>query len=179
MKLSNIEVKETKTKRKKKRKISIQKIFNLISFMFILACCIFYGSRFLTLYLENNRPEEIKVLADNIKDNNTDNDNFKNINGDLYFEGTEVNNYLTYSNLTWRIIRVNSNNSITLVLDNSITALAAGTTKSYSESYLNMWLNDQGKDYTGILENNLNNLNTYLTYTNTCTDTVDDTKNIT
>lgn len=179
MKLSNIEVKETKTKRKKKRKISIQKIFNLISFMFILACCIFYGSRFLTLYLENNRPEEIKVLADNIKDNNTDNDNFKNINGDLYFEGTEVNNYLTYSNLTWRIIRVNSNNSITLVLDNSITALAACTTKSYSESYLNMWLNDQGKDYTGILENNLNNLNTYLTYTNTCTDTVDDTKNIT
>lgn len=175
----NKEVKENKPKRKKKRKISIQKIFNLVSFMFILACCIFYGSRFLKLYLANNKTEEVKVLADNIKDNNDSNDNFKNINGDYYFEGADINNYLTYSNLTWRIIRVNDDDSVTVVLNNSITALAAGTSKSYTDSYINMWLNDNGEDYSGILKNNLNKTNEYLTYTNTCNDTVDDTKNIT
>lgn len=174
MKLNN----EVKQKRKKKRKLSIQKIFNLISAMFILACCIFYGTRFTRLYLDNNKPEEIKVLADNIKDNNNENSNFKNINGDFYFEGNDVNNYLKYSNLIWRIIKVNSNDTITLVLDNSITSLAANS-KSYTNSYINMWLNKKNKDYTGILESNLNKTNDYLTYTNTCNDTIDNTKNIT
>ena len=58
---------------KKKRKLNWQKIFNLISFTFILACIIFYGTRFIRLYLQNNKKEEIKVLADNIKDNNEGN----------------------------------------------------------------------------------------------------------
>lgn len=178
MKLNNNEVKEKKSK-KKKTKISIQKIFNIVSFTFILACCIFYGTRFITLYLENNKPEDVKVLADNIKDNNGDNENFKNINGDYYFVGTENNNYLRYSNLIWRIVRVNSNNTVTLVLDNSITALAAGQSKSYTDSYINMWLNNQNKDYTGVLEDSLNKTNEFLTFTNTCNDTIDDTKNIT
>ena len=62
MKLKKKEVKETKNK--KKRKLNIQKIFNLVSFMFILACCIFYGGRLLKLHLENNHTEETKLLAD-------------------------------------------------------------------------------------------------------------------
>ena len=53
---------------RKKRKLNFQKIFNLISAMFILACCIFYGTRFLKLYIANNKVEKITVLADNIKD---------------------------------------------------------------------------------------------------------------
>lgn len=177
MKLNN-EVKENKTKRKKKVKISIQKIFNLISAMFILACCIFYGTRFITLYLDNNKSEEVKVLADHIRDHNSENNSFKNISGDYYFEGTDVNNYLKYSNLIWRIIKVNSNDTVTLVLDNSITTLAANS-KSYTNSYIDMWLNTSNKDNTGILENNLNKTNDYLTYTNTCNDTIDNNKNIT
>ena len=176
MKLKKKEVKETKNK--KKRKLNIQKIFNLVSFMFILACCIFYGGRLLKLHLENNHTEETKLLADYIKDNNKDNENFKNINGDHYFEGTDINNYIRYSNLTWRIIRVNSNNSITAVLNNSITSLAA-VHSDYKESYINTWLNSSDKEYNGILQNNLNNSNKYLTYTNTCNDIIDDTKNVT
>ena len=147
--------------------------------MFILACCIFYGGRFITLYLENNRPEDIKVLADIIKDNNNDNENFKDVNGDYYFEGMDLNNYLRYSNLTWRIIKVSSNNKVTLVLENSITSLAAGQSKKFEDSHINSWLNDQNKDYTGILEKSLNNSTEYLTYTNNCNDIINNTKNIT
>ncbi len=165
--------------KKRRRKISFQKVFNLTSFTFILACCIFYGSRFIMLYLDNNKADDVKVIADNIKDSNEQNEHFKNINGDYYFEGNEVNNYLEYSNLIWRIIRINSDKTITLVLDNSITLLAAGQKKDFTSSYLNEWLNDQNKDYTGILENSLNNAKNYLTYTKTCRDTIKDTKNIT
>lgn len=178
MKLGNIEVKENKTKNKKKTKISIQKIFNLVSFTFILACCIFYGGRFISLYLENHKTEDFKTLTDIIKESNSENDKFKNINGDYYFEGKEQNNYIRYSNLNWRIIRINSNNSITAILDNSITALAAGSETNFKDSYFNLWLNDNSKEYTGILEENLNNKNQYLTYTYTCNDKINDTKTI-
>lgn len=170
--------KEVKIK-KTKRKLSIQKIFNLTSFTFILACCIFYGSRFIKLYIENNKTDEKEMFADIIKEANTKNENFKNINGSYYFSGNDAKNYLNYSNLTWRIVRINNDNSITLVLDNSITSLAAGKSKNFESSYLNSWLNKKNDDKTGVLENNLNNLKTYLTYTNTCNDTIDDTKNIT
>ena len=176
MKLGNIEVKENK--RKKKTKISIQKIFNLVSFTFILACCIFYGGRFITLYLENHKIEDIKSLTNIIKENNSNNENFKNINGDYYFEGKNQNNYIRYSNLNWRIIRINSNNTITAILDNSITALAAGSETNFKESYFNLWLNNNNNEYTGILEKNLNKKGEYLTYTYTCNDKINDTKTI-
>ena len=43
------------SKERSKRKISVQKIFNLVSLMFLLACVIFYGGRFIKLYIENNK----------------------------------------------------------------------------------------------------------------------------
>lgn len=162
---------------KKKRKLNWQKIFNLISFTFILACIIFYGTRFIRLYFQNNKKEEIKVLADNIKDNNEG--NLKNINSDYYFTGKEVNNYVKYSNILFRIIKINKDNSITLVSDKPITSLAKGDNNDYKTTYINNWLNNQDKENTGILEKNLNNPNKYLTYTNTCNDKIDNTKNIT
>lgn len=177
MKLNNKEVKEKKTK--KKRKLSIQKIFNLTSFMFILACCIFYGGRFISLYLENHKAEEVRVLADDIKDNNHENNNFIKVDNEYYFKGKDNNNYLKYSNLIWRIIRINENNSITLTLNNSITSLASGSSTNYENSYINAWLNSTEEEYTGILEKNLNNTSNYLTYTETCNDIIEDAKNIT
>ena len=84
---------------RKKRKLNFQKIFNLVSATFILACCIFYGTRFIKLYIENNKVEKITVLADNIKENNKENNNFKQINEDYYFTNEDENNYIKYSNI--------------------------------------------------------------------------------
>lgn len=164
---------------KKKRKLSIQKIFNLVSFTFILACCIFYGSRFIKLYLENNKKETINTLASTIINNNQKSDNFKNINNTYYFYKDTKSNYLRFSNITWRIIKIASDNSITLVTDNSITSLANKEKTNFDNSYIKSWLNSSDKEYSGILENNLNNPNKYLTYTNTCNDKINDTKKIT
>lgn len=160
--------------RSKKSKISFQKIFNLVSFTFLLACVIFYGGRFITLYLENNEVEEVNSIANDIKNNNSESESFKNINSEYYFYGTEVNNYVSYSNLIWRIIKINTDNSITMILDNNITSLA-----DKDKTYINKWLNKTDEEHTGILEENLNNLNKYLTYTKTCKDVIKDTKSIT
>ena len=163
---------------RRKRKLNIQKVFNLVSAMFILACCIFYGTRFIKLYIANNKVEKITVLADNIKDNNKDNELFKQINEDYYFTGESENNYVKYSNILWRIIKINNEKSVTLVADSSLTSLNPGTTTTYEKTYINKWLNKSTEDKTGILETNLNNPEKYLTYTRTCKDIVTDTKSI-
>lgn len=163
---------------RRKRKLNIQKVFNLVSAMFILACCIFYGTRFIKLYIANNKVEKITVLADNIKDNNKDNELFKQINEDYYFTGESENNYVKYSNILWRIIKINNEKSVTLVADSSLTSLNSGTTTTYEKTYINKWLNKGTEDKTGILETNLNNPEKYLAYTRTCKDIVTDTKSI-
>ena len=103
------------SKERSKRKISVQKIFNLVSLMFLLACVIFYGGRFIKLYIENNKVEETNSMAKNIKESNKDNKNFKIVNGEYYFSGTNINNYVSYSNLLWRIIKINNDNTITMI----------------------------------------------------------------
>ena len=168
-------MKKVVKRKNKKRRLNFQKIFNLLSFTFLLSCVIFYGSRFIKLYLENNKTEESKLLGDIIKENNE----LNNVNNEYYyFTGEDPNNYLKYSNLLFRIIKVNKDKTVTAVLNNSITSLAAGSHKDFTSSYINMWLNSSDKEYTGILENNLNNPKDYLTFTNSCIDEVNDVKSV-
>ena len=172
-------MKLSKEEKKRKTKLSIQKIFNFASGIFILSCVLFYGIRFIKLYKENYSVEKISHIGDTIKENNVDNENFKNINGDFYFYKKEVNNYVNYSHLLWRIIKVSKDNTVTLALDNSITSLAKGTKKQFKDTNIYSWLNNIKEDNTGILEKSLNDKERYLTYTNTCVDSITDVKNIT
>jgi len=161
------------------KKLSIQKIFCFISFIFISTCCIFYGTRFIKLYLKNKEIEikEANTLVKVIKENNNDPETFKEINKSHYFINDSDNNYLLYSNLLWRIIKINEDNSITAISDNSLTSLAYGKNVTYQDSYINKWLNLTEEDYSGILEKHLNNKETYLQKTNTCLDTINELDN--
>jgi len=161
----------------KRRKISYQKVFSFVSAGFIIGCCIFYGTRFLTLYLENKK-EEIKLedtLSQAIKENSS---NLKEINGSYYFQNDVDNNYVMYSNILWRIIKVNSDNTIKLISDDVITYLSYGE-DDYENSYMNTWLNKNDNANTGILENSLNTPYNYLTNDGICKDNISDTKHIT
>jgi len=156
----------------KKRKLSIQKIFNVVSFVFLLTCCIFYGGRFIKLYLENKEKVvfEANTLAKNLKENNN---NLKKINNEYYFTGEVNNNYVSYSGILWRVVKIGENNVITLISDNSLTSLAFGKDKSYEESYINSWLNENENELSGILETNLNSKVGYLKQADLCTDKID------
>ena len=162
------------------KKLSFEKLFCFISILFILSCCIFYGTRFIKLYLENKKVEitEKNTLTKAIKDNNTSNENFKSVNGQNYFTEDADNNYLLYSNILWRIIKINDDNSITAISNNSLTSLAYGKNEKYKESYVYKWLNETNDKYSGILEKSLNNIETYLQKTATCLDELDEITNI-
>ena len=62
------------------KRINFKKLFCFISFLFILSCIIFYGTRFLKLYIENKREkskEVYKMLG--LTENEADFDNILNI----------------------------------------------------------------------------------------------------
>lgn len=161
------------------KKLSFRKIFCFISFIFILSCCVFYGTRFVKYYLESKKIESIEknTLVRVIRDNNNDNSNFKEINGSEYFINDSNTNYLMYSNILFRIIKINSDNSIVLISDSSLTSLAYGKDVSFDDSYINKWLNSSDNEYSGILINNLNNIDNYLVKNNVCMDYIDELTN--
>ena len=173
--------KNTKTKVIKRRKISIQKIFSFVSAGFILACCIFYGTRFITLYLDNKKQEiESKnSLSEHIRNENSNNKNFKKIDNDYYFYGNTENNYVKYSNYLWRIVKINNDNSIKLISDDIVTYLANGNNKNWDDSYSNIWLNKKNNnDKSGIFVNSLNNPYNYLMNDSVCVDEINSLKNV-
>lgn len=183
------------TKDKQKIKINKQKLFIFISSIFIIICILWYGSRAIYYYLDTRKKvkNEDKFLAQTIIDKNYNTDNFKKINNDYYFYKDAKNNYLSYSNMLWRIVKVNKDNQITLILDNPITYLANGKGKDFKSSYITKWLNkkestsststtssdNSTKNKTGILENNLNNKQKYLMKTTTCIDNIKNIKSAT
>lgn len=163
---------------KKRRKISYQKIFCAISFLFILGCVLFYGIRFIILYIENNTTdvESITNLSKRVTAEHANQSYFKNINSNYYFVGNTDKNYVKYKNITWRILKITNNNSTVLISDEPLTSLAFGN-NTYEESPITDWLNETGNEESGILANAISG--DYLTNTNACVDTLDDTKNIT
>lgn len=165
---------------KKRKKINYQKIFCFSSFVFILVCILWYGGRFIYFYLDNHKSLtelESTTFATDLKEANYDSKNLKKINKDYYFYGNVNNNYVSYSNLLWRIVKINEDDSVMLITDNIIGNLAYGDANtSYQDSNLINWLNN---DNNGKFTKILNNKEKYLIETSTCTDTIDNIEKIT
>lgn len=168
--------------KKKKIKLNYQRIFCALSIGFTLGCIIFYGTRTISLYLDTKKDKVSDTnIAMTIKKDNITNKEFVNINGSYYFTNDQTNNYLLYSNILWRIVKINSDNSVTLISEDIITDLAYGKNKTYSESYINKWLNNDETEtyqkYTGILENLINDKEKYLEKISVCEDSVNEVSN--
>lgn len=166
---------------KKNIKFDLQKAFCFSSFFFILFCIIIYGGNFIKLYLENEKklqePEIPKTFSEQLKENNYSSKNFTKVDETYYFSGNATNNYVSYSNLIWRIVKINEDNSLLLTTDNVIGTLSYGDINTnYQESNLITWLNN---NETGKFIKILNSKEKYLKLTNTCIDTISDIKNIT
>ena len=170
-----------KSKKKVKRVVNLQKVFCFISFIFILTCCLWYGGRFVYFYLDSKKTETSQVaMADVLKNENHSKKSFRKDGKEYYFYQDVDNNYVKYSNLLWRIIKINEDNSILLVMDDPITSLAYGKDVKYQESSIIKWLNKDDKtDTSGQLEGKLNDATHYLVKTNVCADIVDDVEKIT
>ena len=130
-------------------------------FLFTLFCIILIILTTLlifNLFRIYNKTKNINLLSEYIiKDNEITNKNGLNKENSSYiFKGEINNNYILYNNLLWRIVKLNNDSSITLILDDYINMLPKNLIKVF-------------------FENLINNLNTdYLTKNKICMDEMND-----
>ena len=136
----------------------------------------FYGFRFVKYYSQSKEKAivESNSLGKKILDTNLE--NLEDINKTYYFKNDTDNNYVLYSNILFRIVKIEENNVLTLISDESITSLAWGENKGVKDSYIINWLNNTTENHSGILQNNLNSLISYAKNGEICSDTIDEAK---
>ncbi len=105
-----------------------------------------------------------------------------------YFRGNVQNNYVSFANLLWRIVRINGDGTIRLVLNEPTETISSYYTtdnpafefdKSNIKEFLETWYQDKLSDYTNYIANskfcsdiNADGSNTYLAYTRIMTNKI-------
>lgn len=131
------------------------------SFLFTLFCIILIVLATLlvfNLFRIYNKAKNINLLSEYIIKNNeiTNKNGLNKENSSYIFKGETDNNYILYNNLLWRIVKINNDSSITLILDDYVNMLPKNLINSF-------------------FENLTNNLNTdYLTKNKVCIDEMND-----
>lgn len=154
-------------------------IFRIVSIIFIIGCCLFYGGR-LVYYYDKLKPkkvngEVVEYIAQTIKRDNGiayENEGLYMMGSDFVFKGNVKSNYVSYSDKLWRVVKINSDGSIRLVLDSAATASVYSYTDviyETSEVY-NYLIND--------FSSQLIDSDKYLADFTVCSDIVTDLTNI-
>lgn len=175
---SNDEEKPKKTK-KKVKKTAFQALFCLISALFILGCIVFYGYRFIKYYRIYNPKVEsgdgsILLAKDIVGKTEFDDEAINGLfssSGNYIYKGNVDNNYIKFNNMLWRIVRINADNSLDIILDDYITLLPWNKeADEFKKSEIYKYLNNEF----------LSNLNIdLLAKTSFCEDGIDDLTKIT
>ena len=130
-----------------KKKLNKQGMFCLVSFLFIIGCIIFYGCRLIHYYKKFNpsKRDSNGLLSIEIPKSSTlvtEGDGLYRLNGSYIYRGNVKDNYIMYSGLLFRILKINYGSNIEIILDNKINILAYGKDADYKESDINKYLND-------------------------------------
>lgn len=141
-----------------------KQIFKILSFLLFFIMIFAYSFRLIYYYkIEHPAIEKEPTLSSKIIENSEQ--NLKTIDSDYVFYGTSENNYISYSNQLWRILKVNENGTITLVNNDIVSTLAYGyETNLFEQSYVYNWLQNE-------YFKTLNNPNNYLVESDYCINT--------
>ena len=169
-----------------KRVLKITPILITLNLLVLFAIVGFYTYRLIKYYkIENGESEDsIVLLSDEIKKKRSYLDETKGLvfdekTGIYTYKGEVTDNYINYSGMMFRILNVDKDGNIKAVSEKNVTLLYPGFDKGYKDSYINKWLNQSDKKYSGIFESNLVNTDELLTDTKFCSDVIDDVENIT
>ena len=163
-----------KKRRRRRKRIflpKVQTIFCVLSLIFILGCGVYYGSRLYKYYKiynpKNEKGEVLLNLPSKIIDDSSvveSGDGLYLVNGNYVFKGKNVDNYILISNILFRIIRINSDKTIDVVMDEYVNRLEWNKEiTTYDKSSIKEYLE---KNILPIINKD------YLTETSYCTDKV-------
>lgn len=137
-----------KVSKEKKKMSKNEKRFRIISIAFILLCCLFYGYRLVHFYkiFNPSKQENSGLLSIEIPKNSTlvtEGKGLYKLNGAYVYRGEVEDNYIKFSGLTFRILKINYGATTDIILDDTINVLAYGNSKLYNDSDINKYLNDE------------------------------------
>ena len=176
--IENKKIEEKPTKKVVKKKLktkALQLAFCIVSGLFILGCIIFYGTRLIKYYrIYNPKLDGGPMLLGNqiaLNDNSISTEGESGLysaNGGFVFKGEISKNYLQYNNMLWRVVRINEDRSMDIILDDYINILPWNNeTSEFTKSEINDYLN---KDFLNKLDKSL------LAEETICNEVVDDIK---
>ena len=143
-----------------------QKIFNIVSIIVIIILGIYYLSRLIYFKILNDKNTSYSdLLAEQVKQRVNKYEIIStliNEDGIYRFANNAKNNYLKFMGYTWRIVKINNDNTITLVTEESIISLP------YNDSQINNWLDEI---FSKTLDKN------YLVNTISCNDNFSNSDN--
>lgn len=121
-------------------------------FILMVICILVFGAIKLLQYFNDRKGK--MYLVDKIKQEL----NCKETNICVYTNNTNSNNYVWYSGFLWRIVKINDDGSIKLVLNESVGVVNHynGLNNDYLESFIRLWLNE------GVFLKGLNNPNNFI-----------------
>lgn len=107
-----------------------EKIFNIISLVFIIVFITYFSFRTYNAYKISNKVMDDTYITDRLINSISKYDTNNPLNKDnneYIFKGKVNNNYIKYQGYLWRIIKINSNNELVLILDEILTYLPNNT----------------------------------------------------
>ena len=146
------------------------KIFMIVSVLLMVVLFITYLVRFIHYY----KVEHPDLVVDNTLVSKIMNTKIVNNNGltslekNYIFKGNVSNNYVLYSGYLFRIVKINEDRTMKLVLDDISNSLVWSYDTDYKDSYAKRYLEE-------VFLNKLNNYDKYLVDTNWCIDKVKNT----
>lgn len=169
-----------------KRRLKIRPVLITLNVALLVIIALFYTTRLIKYYLKENGHKDTNstiLLADELikKQSYVDLSNglVQDKKANIYrYMGKVTDNYVEYSGLLFRIVGIDSDGNIKLISDKSLTLMYSGLEKGFNDSYIYKWLNKSDEKYSGIFENNMDEVSKYLTNTYLCEDVIDDLKNI-
>lgn len=143
-----------------------QKIFNIVSVVIICILGVYYFSRLIYFKVLNDKNTSYsELLAEQVKERVSKYEvvpTLINDDGIYRFADKAKNNYIKFMGYIWRIVKVNSDNTITLVTEEAIISLP------YNDLQINDWLDE-------IFSKTIDN--SYLVNTINCNDDFADINN--
>ena len=174
-----------KKKKKKKEKHLLgpkEFLFNFLSLVIIIGIGIYFGARSLYYYSKQNITiqEEAQTLNGLIINQNQvvtgDGDGLHRDTDGYYFKGLVNNNYVLFANRIFRVVRVNSDNSVKLVSENYVASFMWGEEVEYQKSNVKNWLEKTELDASGIYYNSIPNITDFLVKTSYSEDILEESK---
>ncbi|MBQ3469168.1 MAG: hypothetical protein IJH18_03870 [Bacilli bacterium] len=162
-----------KKKRKKKQVGKKEYLFNVLSILIVIIFALVIGYRSIYYYSKqtNKKEKEAFTLKSAVVEANRltkgDNGLHKDKEG-YYFTGIVDNNYVSFFNRLFRVVRIYDDNSVKLVSNSNEAVFDFGDSSNYDKSNVYKWLNKTTEEHSGIYYNTFSGVEQLLKKTNYC-----------